>query len=613
MKKIIFILLVVLIIPTLISAQPFVLKESISDMLENVKNGGAYWADYDHDGDYDILITGTANDEPFTQLYKNINGNDFQLVSTALPQLEFSAVLWSDLDNDNDLELILMGTENASITNGHSQINSEAFLFENLGDDNFQNKEFSFPGLSSASMDSGDLDNDGDLDIVIMGTNGEEPLTKLFINNGNFEFVQDQSMIPNFHKGEIAFADYDNDFDLDVLISGFFIENNFQTKGLKLFRNDGDLIFTEIFSGLIGLSESNVCWADYDADGDLDILANGSTDAPTHLVYIYNNEGNDFFANIGIEIFGTINGSLVWGDYDTDGDSDFFLNGYASYSNEPIVEIYRNLNGSLFNKVDGTGLPPLHLGNTSWCDFDNDGDMDLLMCGEELSGIAKTSLYENKNTLINNVPSVPINLSSEINENTVILNWDKAFDMETSPMGLTYNLRVGSSSGSSDVFSGMTSDNENLLVPKHGNVYQNIGWEINSLEAGTYYYAVQSVDASFKSSPFSDEATFQITSTTLQEDNKDDFASFSFTCFPNPFSDIINIEINSPSDKEIEISLLNNEGKFIELVYKGKIPSGKSMLKKEVKTIEGFLNTGIFIIQVKTENQKESRIVLLEK
>ena len=69
----------------------------------------------------------------------------------------------------------------------------------------------------------------------------------------------------------VAWGDYDNDGDLDILLAGY-TESAYVS---KVYRNDGGGAFTDIGAALTGVRDCSVAWGDYDNDGDLDILLAG--------------------------------------------------------------------------------------------------------------------------------------------------------------------------------------------------------------------------------------------------------------------------------------------------------------------------------------------------
>jgi uncharacterized repeat protein (TIGR01451 family) len=106
----------------------------------------------------------------------------------------------------------------------------------------------------------------------------------------------------------------------------------------KLYRNDGG-VFVEsgpADDALPGVSTSSVAWGDYDNDGDLDILLTGATGSP--VARVYRNEGGVFVA-IDAAFTGVSYSSVAWGDYDNDGDLDILLTGATG---SPVTRLYRN-------------------------------------------------------------------------------------------------------------------------------------------------------------------------------------------------------------------------------------------------------------------------------
>jgi len=86
--------------------------------------------------------------------------------------------------------------------------------------------------------------------------------------------------------------------------------------------------FTEISTALPDICFSNVAWGDYDSDGDLDILMTGETDS-SYVSRVYRNDGSNVFTDIEAGLLGLTRGkdAARWGDYDNDGDLDVLICG----------------------------------------------------------------------------------------------------------------------------------------------------------------------------------------------------------------------------------------------------------------------------------------------
>ncbi|MCB5287540.1 MAG: VCBS repeat-containing protein [Candidatus Cloacimonetes bacterium] len=190
-------------------------------------------------------------------------------------------------------------------------------------------------------------------------------LPYLYKNDGNDVFTQTSVSLPN--GSAVDWGDYNNDGYLDILING---------SSPVVFKNNGDGTFTSIsVSGCTGYGGG---WGDYDNDGDLDIHIAGYSGSR-----LFRNDGNDTFYNTGINWGGSGYGYSSFCDYDNDGDSD-----YAFYS--------QNTDDS-YSASSVEGLPGLHPSHATMAfgDYDNDGYLDYLTSGETGWGYSTHSLLRN--------------------------------------------------------------------------------------------------------------------------------------------------------------------------------------------------------------------------
>jgi uncharacterized repeat protein (TIGR01451 family) len=84
----------------------------------------------------------------------------------------------------------------------------------------------------------------------------------------------------------------------------------------------------------------------------------------------------------------------AWGDYDNDGDLDIFLAGYVS-GGVPVTEVWRNDGGGSFSQAS-TAPTDVVYGSGAWGDYDNDGDLDILLAGQNSSSAAVTEVWRNE-------------------------------------------------------------------------------------------------------------------------------------------------------------------------------------------------------------------------
>jgi hypothetical protein len=468
--------------------------------IPGVRYGGVAWGDYDNDGDLDLLITGSGT----TQLWRNDGDGAFVAVTTALPGLSYSSCAWGDFDNDGDLDILLAGADT-----GGTRISR---LYRNDGNGVFVGLNAGLAGVGVGAVAWGDYDNDGAVDLIITGTtNGaiSGVICQVYRNNGDSTFSNIGAALPGIMQSSVAWADYDNDGDLDLAIAGLG-PNSVRLAQIR--RNDGNGVFADINAALPGVSQSSIAWGDYDNDGFLDLLLTGTTNNSVGaggVTQIWRNDRNGAFSNINAVLPVVSYGAAAWADFDNDGDMDLVLTGYGT--NFARIAQLRSNNGNGTFSAMSASLTGLSDSALAWGDYDNDGDLDLALVGETATALV-TEIRRNDSFPGNTIPSPPTALTSLSSAN-VTLSWSPAADAQTAGVGLTYNLRIGRLSGASDIL-GPQADilNGYRLLPGMGNVQYgtNASPNLSSLAGGTYYWSVQAVDSAFAGGPFAEEQTFQL-------------------------------------------------------------------------------------------------------
>ena len=567
-------------------AQPFTYTLVQTD-LTALEYGSMAFADLDGDGDFDVVAGGNSNNLPpfrptayvATSLDESFQAGqwrrDFQ--ETRLPtEVWHSAVTWIDYDRDGDLDFVITGTtRTGSAFDNGGVFDAVARLYRNDGTGQFAEVEAGLAGVYSSAVARGDYDNDGDDDLLMTGlTEDESPVTRLYRNDGGSGFTEVESAFRNVGLGDAQWADYDNDGDLDAAISGIDGGGGFVT---RLYRNDGNGTFAEVDAGLPGLAFSALDFGDYDNDGDLDLaLSGGVLSLPNFFdgfAEIYRNDGAGTFSSINAGLTGILYGSVAWGDYDNDGDPDLALIGADDVVSGRAGRIYRNEAGSFAPRLALVGVSA---SSVAWGDYDDDGDLDVMTAGSNLSFNPLMRLYRNDLRVANTIPTAPMGLQATVQGNSVALSWNAASDDQTAAPGLSYNLRVGTAPGATNIVSPLAdAASGRRWVPGRGNADHNTGWRLNNLTAGTYYWSVQAIDPGFKGSAFADEGSFTISATadvgTGTEDDDGLPTTFALhPTFPNPFRDAVTIPYDLPEPTPVTLTVYNvlgaEVGRLVEQV-----------------------------------------------
>ncbi|MEP0547439.1 MAG: FG-GAP-like repeat-containing protein [Rhodothermales bacterium] len=376
---------------------------------------GVAWGDYDDDGDPDLFV---ANGGQPSRLYRNDGDGTFSAVAngpvvTTLGDSRGS--VWADYDNDGDLDLYV-SNRGGNVPPPVTQPAQANFLYRNDGPPTFGfTRVNDMPPATEANFTWSsswvDYDNDGDLDLHVPD-NLHAADDFFYENDGSGQFT---SVTPTFVEpgsepstGVASWIDFDGDGDQDLLLakSGRFLPG--QAENHRLFRgllaDTGTLGFEEVTTGGVVTHFDNdfqASWGDYDNDGDPDLFL-GHAGGPRGVSnYLYRNDGDGVFTAITsgpvvTDTDGTLGSG--WGDYDNDGDLDLLV------ANGGLDKLYRNDGDGTFTSMTSADVGSIvsTSGNSwgaAWADYDNDGFLDAVVVNAATGpGGNSNALYRNTAT-----------------------------------------------------------------------------------------------------------------------------------------------------------------------------------------------------------------------
>ena len=250
------------------------------------------------------------------------------------------------------------------------------------------------PGLAV-----GDINGDGLEDFWVGGAHLQAG--KIFIQRANGTFRSQPMPDEKFEDMGGLLFDFDNDGDLDLYVvsGGSEFNANTATYQDRFYRNDGAGKFSRDLQAIPDLLASGSCVtaADYDQDGDLDLFVGGRITPASYpqpaFSYILRNENGVKFTNATREVcpqlqkLGLVTAAL-WSDFNNDGQVDLIVTGEWL----PLT-FYKNQNGKLTDYTAEARMSNTHgwWNSITGADFDQDGDIDYVVGNLGLNSPLKAS------------------------------------------------------------------------------------------------------------------------------------------------------------------------------------------------------------------------------
>jgi hypothetical protein len=416
---------------------------------ENIDAG-----DCDNDGDLDVIVAnGGDGTNQANRIYINQGGLQGGTLATfvdetatrflGVPDDRSRDCEFVDIDLDGDLDVHISNRGN-SISRGQSSrfytnqgglqggvigvfqettdLNYGALVSVPLGEQVFGGNSGPFRA-NCQDTDFADLDDDGDPDMFqseVGPTFGGNQDSRVFLNDGSGVFNElwpwaDPAADTKLHAMDVDLADFDGDFDIDVVIASrnsqarVYLNNLYDPVGASFFQDITQSALLDTGAGFTGGAHYETEYGDYDGDGDFDLWMvnyNGNTD---RLLVNENPPPGSGFRFYRADDW--LKGDPIvdenecdFLDYDGDGDLDVFMANFSGTNwlyQSGLAQGLEPGGQGLFHR-NGTGLAPWQEvpttsnGGTTLdadcADMDNDGDEDLLLAND---GNQQNRYFEN--------------------------------------------------------------------------------------------------------------------------------------------------------------------------------------------------------------------------
>lgn len=403
-----------------------------------------------------------------------------------LPISTFSFFRFLDFNNDGNLDLIVRGKGEHNFNVGEYLL-----LLENLGpEQNYKFKIVENHGINQALNEDylqgiaiGDYDRDGFVDILITGCenkdNSNNPddenydperlkrrFVELYKNNGGdgtftiqkIATTQGEEIDGNFKPmshSDVAFADLNNDGWLDIVYTGYSDNKEGDPresgKDIRIYQNiDEGTAFLDVTPlgdpSFMGGSEVTLFVEDLNADGLLDIILMGDGAPTPYGSTIYLNSGDFNFTILDNETSGFLpvraGTSGNYADMNHDGRLDAAVMGYSNAEGGLFGGVLIQGENDTFtyqNDLFITGEAKKS-GGLVIADLFNHGKLDAFQVEGEWKG--EVAMFKNTSNFVNQVPTAPTNVVTNIKDGVLTVTWDDATDDVTPASALFYNVYV---------------------------------------------------------------------------------------------------------------------------------------------------------------------------
>ncbi len=385
-------------------------------VLGNSNRGGVSVGDIDSDGHLDIIL---LSYNQYISWYRNIEGTgnfaQLQLLVEVPPSIFAVNTTLGDLDNDGDVDILT-----------YSFAKGEIAWHENVdGLDDFGKRQLISDNIGRpAQLSLVDIDGDNDLDLLGASFLDEEVFW--YENTNEQGIFGEKHLIFNDRVSKLRTGDIDQDGDIDILFSSV---NDDKVAWFKNIDGKGDFDAEQILpTNSNGPNEISL--ADLDNDGDLDVITNSIHD--DILYWNANIDGQGTYGSQHLIASESLDASSLQAeDIDGDGDMDILI-----ASGDDLLVWHENLNGQGSFGNQQTIVEFDDLGSFFIADFDSDGNRDILVDGINVPpGLSWYKNEDGQGDYRLAPPFVAAHISSGISSHAADLDSDGDMDILYSTQG----------------------------------------------------------------------------------------------------------------------------------------------------------------------------------
>lgn len=583
----------------------------------NEIGGGAAFFDMDNDGDEDLWISGGMQ---WDKLYENDGTGHFTDISrnaglVITKNYITTGVITGDLDNDGFKDVLLL-----------THIGFPNVLLRNNGDKTFSNVTIS-SGLGAyeaynVSAALGDINMDGYLDIyaanyidrpaliynadrdTVLGFQHKCHSNKLFINNGDWTFTEKTSQYNADDTGcalATAITDFDGDHDPDIMLSNDF--GSWVTPNVLLQNQYPDTTLVNVSKGsgmAIEIYGMGIAVGDIDNDLDLDYYL---TNIGRNVLLKNQGDGTftDYSTEAGVEdtyqkdsLF-SVGWGTVFADLDNDTDLDLYtVNGHVPAA--PFIRngekntnhLFENTGNGYFNQIElPDSLQSYQRGRGLACaDIDGDGDIDFLVVNVNRQAtpdtIQKVQLFRNELQNTNNWISIALQSSSYNRDGIGSMLFIEANGKKyIQEVNGGYGTHASQHSRVAHFGLGSATQIDSLIVVWPGGVRQ-------------VHHAV----------PVNQFLTIKEEGLATSANTIIGSKGIDLTCFPNPFSQQIQIDYQVPPSEWVDLTIFDSMGRMVFRETRNAPPNEHQQLVWQSP------HQGTYILYLQTEKYSAYRTLI---